>query len=219
MRPREPITAKLVADMISAFAGADRIFAIDLHAGQIQGFFDIPVDHLPGQPLLAGHLQVRKGVCGKERDCGFARRGRRGTRHHFGGKTEFRTRHRRQAPPRTGQGQESWRLSATSRDSVCVLIDDMIDSGGTFVAAAHELSLRGAKEIYGAATHAVLSGEAIHRIQNSEIQELVVTDTIPIAPERMIRKITQLSVAKVCAEAIVRIHQNDSVSGMFSAMW
>ena len=95
----------------------------------------------------------------------------------------------------------------------------MIDSGGTFVAAAHELELRGAAEIYGAATHPVLSGEAIHRIQNSAIKELVVTDTIPIAPERKIKKITQLSVAKVCAEAIVRIHQNDSVSGMFSAMW
>ncbi len=101
----------------------------------------------------------------------------------------------------------------------CVLIDDMIDSGGTFVAAANELAWRGAKEIYGCATHGVLSGDAIRRIQDSAIKELVVTDTIPVAPERKIPKLTQLSVALVCAEAILRIHQNDSVSGMFDEMW
>ena len=102
---------------------------------------------------------------------------------------------------------------------VCVLIDDMIDSGGTFVAGAHELAERCAKEIYGCATHPVLSGDAVRRINDSAIKELIVTDTIPIPPERKIPKLTQLSVAKVCAEAILRIHQNDSVSGMFDAMW
>ena len=102
-------------------------------------------------------------------------------------------------------------------DQICVLIDDMIDSGGTFVAAAHELAERGAKEIYACATHPVLSGDAIRRINDSVIKELIVTDTIPISPERMIPKITVLSVAQVIAEAIVRIHQHDSVSTMFDA--
>ena len=216
VRPREPITAKLVADMIQ-HAGADRIFAIDLHAGQIQGFFDIPVDHLYGQPLLAEYFKS-KGIYGKNvtvvsPDVGGVERATI-LAERLGADLAIVAKRR----PEPGK-VKIVEVIGEIEGRVCVLIDDMIDSGGTFVAAAHELSLRGAKEIYGAATHAVLSGEAIHRIQNSEIKELVVTDTIPIPPERMIKKITQLSVAKVCAEAIVRIHQNDSVSGMFSAMW
>ena len=216
VRPREPITAKLVADMIQ-HAGADRIFAIDLHAGQIQGFFDIPVDHLYGQPLLAEYFKsqgiegrgvtvVSPDVGGVERATILAER--------LGAELAIVAKRR----PEPGKVKVI-EVIGEIEGRICVLIDDMIDSGGTFVAAAHELELRGAREIYGAVTHPVLSGEAIHRIQNSAIKELVVTDTIPIAPERMIKKITQLSVAKVCAEAIVRIHQNDSVSGMFSAMW
>ncbi len=216
VRPREPITAKLVADMIQ-HAGADRIFAIDLHAGQIQGFFDIPVDHLYGQPLLAEYFKS-KGIYGKNvtvvsPDVGGVERATI-LAERLGADLAIVAKRR----PEPGK-VKIIEVIGEIEGRTCVLIDDMIDSGGTFVAAAHELSLRGAKEIYGAATHPVLSGEAIHRIQNSEIKELVVTDTIPIAPERMIKKITQLSVAKVCAEAIVRIHQNDSVSGMFSAMW
>ena len=216
IRPREPITAKLVADMIQ-HAGADRIFAIDLHAGQIQGFFDIPVDHLYGQPLLAEYF-MSKGIQGKgvtvvSPDVGGVERATI-LAERLGADLAIVAKRR----PEPGK-VKIVEVIGDIEGRICVLIDDMIDSGGTFVAAAHELEARGAKEIYGAATHPVLSGEAIHRIQNSAIKELVVTDTIPIAPERMIPKITQLSVAKVCAEAIVRIHQNDSVSGMFSAMW
>ena len=216
IRPREPITAKLVADMIQ-HAGADRIFAIDLHAGQIQGFFDIPVDHLYGQPLLAEYF-ISKGIQGKNvtvvsPDVGGVERATI-LAERLGADLAIVAKRR----PEPGK-VKIVEVIGDIEGRICVLIDDMIDSGGTFVAAAHELESRGARDIYGAATHPVLSGEAIHRIQNSAIKELVVTDTIPIAPERMIPKITQLSVAKVCAEAIVRIHQNDSVSGMFRAMW
>ena len=216
VRPREPITAKLVADMIQ-HAGADRIFAIDLHAGQIQGFFDIPVDHLYGQPLLAEYFRGKgiqgKGVTVVSPDVGGVERATI-LAERLGADLAIVAKRR----PEPGK-VKIVEVIGEIEGRVCVLIDDMIDSGGTFVAAAHELASRGAQEIYGAATHPVLSGEAIHRIQHSAIKELVVTDTIPIAPERMIPKITQLSVAKVCAEAIVRIHQNDSVSGMFRAMW
>lgn len=216
VRPREPITAKLVADMIT-HAGADRIFAIDLHAGQIQGFFDIPVDHLPGQPLIADYL-MKKGVQGKDvtvvsPDVGGVERATI-LAEKLGAELAIVAK-RRPEPGKVKVVEVIGRI----KDQRCVLIDDMIDSGGTFVAAAHELAERGAAEIYGCATHGVLSGDAMKRIDNSEIKELIVTDTIPIAPERKIPKLTQLSVALVCAEAILRIHQNDSVSGMFDAMW
>ncbi len=216
VRPREPITAKLVANMIS-HSGADRIFAIDLHAGQIQGFFDIPVDHLPGQPLIAEYLR-NKGVCGKgvtvvSPDVGGVERA---TILAEKLSSELAIVAKRRPEPGKVKVIE---VIGQIEGQVCVLIDDMIDSGSTFVAAAQELAGRGAAKIYGCATHGVLSGDAIRRIKDSEIEELIVTDTIPIAPERMIPKITQLSVARVCAEAIVRIHQNDSVSTMFDAMW
>lgn len=216
IRPREPITAKLVANMIT-HAGADRIFAIDLHAGQIQGFFDIPVDHLPGQPLIADYL-MSKGVMGKgvtvvSPDVGGVERATI-LAERLGAELAIVAKRR----PEPGK-VKIVEVIGDIEGQTCVLIDDMIDSGGTFVAAANELAWRGAKEIYGCATHPVLSGDAIRRIQDSAIMELIVTDTIPIAPERKIPKMTQLSVALVCAEAILRIHQNDSVSGMFDEMW
>lgn len=216
VRPREPITAKLVANMIQ-HAGADRIFAIDLHAGQIQGFFDIPVDHLPGQPLIAEHFMAKgiqgKGVTVVSPDVGGVERATI-LAEKLGADLAIVAKRR----PEPGK-VKIVEVIGDIEDRICVIIDDMIDSGGTFAAAAQELANRGAKEIYGAATHGVLSGDAIRRISDSPIQELVLTDTIPIAPEHRIPKITQLSVSKVCAEAIVRIHQNDSVSGMFDAMW
>ena len=216
IRPREPITAKLVANMITS-AGADRIFAIDLHAGQIQGFFDIPVDHLPGQPLIAEYL-ISKGVVGKgvtvvSPDVGGVERATI-LAERLGAELAIVAKRR----PEPGK-VKIVEVIGEIEGQTCVLIDDMIDSGGTFVAAANELAWRGAKEIYGCATHAVLSGDAVRRIQDSAIMELIVTDTIPISPERKIPKMTQLSVGLVCAEAILRIHQNDSVSGMFDAMW
>lgn len=212
VRPREPITAKLVADLIE-YAGADRIFAIDLHAGQIQGFFNTPVDHLPAQPLIADYL-IEHGIC----DGGVTV-----VSPDVGGVTRATTLAERLgadlaivAKRRPEPGKvKIIDVIGDVENQVCVLIDDMIDSGGTFCAAANELADMGAREIYGCATHPVLSGDAVRRIQDSPIKELIVTDTIPIPPERMIEKITVLSIAEVCAQAILRIHHDDSVSTMF----
>jgi ribose-phosphate pyrophosphokinase len=216
VRPREPITAKLVADLIT-HAGADRIFAIDLHAGQIQGFFDRPVDHLPAQPIIAEYLIskdildrgvtiVSPEVGGVERATILAER--------LGANLAIVAKRR----PEPGKVKVIDVIGDVD-GQICVLMDDLIDSGGSITAAANELADRGAGEIYACCTHPVLSGDAIRRIEDSAIKELIVTDTIPIAPERMIPKITVLSVAKVCAEAIVRIHNDDSVSTMFESFW
>jgi len=212
VRPREPITAKLIANLIRN-AGADRIFAIDLHAGQIQGFFDCPVDHLPAFPIIAEYL-VAKGlydsnvtvvspdVGGVSRATIVAER--------LGADLAIVVKKR----PEPGK-VAIVDVIGDVKGQTCILLDDMVDSAGTFAAAANELAQRGATAIYAAATHAVLSGDAIRRIQDSAIKELIVTDTIPIPPEHMIPKITVLSIAKVCAEAIWRIHSDDSVSTMF----
>lgn len=216
VRPREPISAKLVADLIT-MAGADRIFAIDLHAGQIQGFFDRPVDHLLAQPIIAEYL-IRnkiydKGVTVVSPDVGGVERATI-LAERLGADLAIVAKRR----PEPGKVKVI-DVIGDVENQTCVLIDDLIDSGGTFTAAADDLAERGAKEIYACATHAVLSGDAFRRIQDSAIKELVVTDTIPIPPERMIPKITVLSVAKVCAEAIIRIHNDDSVSTMFESFW
>ena len=216
VRPREPITAKLVADLIE-HSGADRIFAIDLHAGQIQGFFNVPVDHLPAQPIIAEYLIkkhlydkkvtiVSPDVGGVERATSLAER--------LGANLAIVAKRR----PEPGKVKVV-DVIGDVENQICILMDDLIDSGGSITAAANELGDRGAREIYACCTHPVLSGDATRRIQDSAITELVVTDTIPIPPERMIPKITVLSVAKVCAEAIVRIHSDDSVSTMFEKFW
>ncbi|HEX8238093.1 MAG TPA: ribose-phosphate pyrophosphokinase [Abditibacteriaceae bacterium] len=216
VRPREPITAKLVADLIT-LSGADRIFAIDLHAGQIQGFFDKPVDHLPAQPIIAEYLitngiydgnvtVVSPDVGGVERATMLAER--------LGADLAIVAKRR----PEPGKVKVI-DVIGDVEGKICVLIDDLIDSGGSVVAAAGEMMARGAQEVYACCTHAVLSGEAISRIQDSPIKELIVTDTIPIAPERLVPKITVLSVANVCAQAITRIHHDDSVSTMFESFW
>ncbi len=216
VRPREPISAKLVADLITK-AGADRIFAIDLHAGQIQGFFDCPVDHLPAQPIIAEYLIKHKiydrGVAVVSPDVGGVGRATL-LAERLGAHLAIVAKRR----PEPGK-VKIIDVIGDIENRICVLIDDMIDSGGTFVAATHELAERGAREIYACATHPVLSGDAMRRINDSAIKELVVTDTIPIRPERMIPKITVLSVAKMCAQAIVRIHTDDSVSTMFESFW
>ncbi len=216
VRPREPITAKLIADLIT-HAGADRIFAIDLHAGQIQGFFNIPVDHLPAQPIIAEYLISNtiydKGVTVVSPDVGGVERATL-LAERLGADLAIVAKRR----PEPGK-VKIVDVIGDVENQICVLIDDLIDSGGSITAAANELGDRGAKEIYAACTHPVLSGDAIRRIQDSAIKELIVTDTIPIAPERMIPKITTLSVAKVCAEAIARIHTDDSVSTMFETQW
>lgn len=209
VRPREPISAKLVADLLTV-AGADRIFSIDLHAGQIQGFFTIPVDNLPAGPILAKYVRERgladdstvvvsPDVGGVERATIFARAIR--------ASLAIIAKHRPEA-----QECEVLDVIGDVRNKRAILIDDMIDTAGSITAGAEALSEHGASEIYACCTHAVLSGSAVQRLEDSPIKEVIVTDTIPLSKEKQISKITVLSVAELLAQAILRIHEHRSVS-------
>ncbi len=213
-KARDPISAKLCADLISA-AGADRVLTMDLHAAQIQGFFNIPVDHLLGVPVLTPYF-AKKFANDKEDlvvvspDLGSVTRARQ-----FAEKLEIPLAivdKRRQR----ANVSEVMNVIGDIKDKKIILVDDLIDTAGTFCNAAKALKERGAKEIYGCATHGVLSGEAINRIQDSPIEELVFLNTIPIPEEKKIDKIKELSVAPVFAEAIERIYGDISVSTLFA---
>ncbi|MCC7667026.1 ribose-phosphate diphosphokinase [Liquorilactobacillus satsumensis] len=210
-RPREPITAKLVADMIVK-AGADRVVALDLHAAQIQGFFDIPVDHLMGAPLLADYFLnagLEKDAVVVSPDHGGVTRARK--------LAEFL-----KAPiaiidkrrPKANVA-EVMNIIGSVDGKRCILIDDMIDTAGTITLAAQALKDAGATEVYACATHPVLSGPAIERIENSPIKRLVVTDSIKLPEEKQIDKLLQVSVGPLIGDAIKRIHENKSVSPLF----
>lgn len=210
-RAREPITAKLVANLLEV-AGADRVIALDLHAPQIQGFFDVPIDHLQGVPILSDYFQTKnlEDIVIVSPDHGGVTRARRMA-------------DRLKAPlgiidkrrPKPNQA-EVMNIIGNIEDKTCILIDDIIDTAGTITLAANALIECGAKEIYACCTHPVLSGPAIERIEASPIKELVVTNTIPIPEEKMIGKIKPLSVAPLLAEAIKRVHELKSVSVLFN---
>ena len=209
---REPITAKLVANMITQ-AGADRVLTLDLHAAQIQGFFDIPVDHLLGAPLLANHFLENnfkdKDIVVVSPDPGGVTRARK--------MAEFL-----HAPiaivdkrrPKANVA-EVMNIIGEVKGKVAVLIDDMIDTAGTITLAAQAIKDAGAEEVYACCTHAVLSGPALERINDSVIKEVVVTDSIEVPAEKTGGKIVQISVDQLMAEAIRRIHENRSVSPLF----
>lgn len=210
-RSREPITAKLVANMIE-HAGADRVLALDLHAAQIQGFFDIPVDHLMGAPLLADYFienGVAKDAVVISPDHGGVTRAR--------ALAEFL-----KAPiaiidkrrPRANVAQ-IMNIIGDVRGKKCIMLDDMIDTAGTITLGSEALMKQGAKEVYAAATHAVLSGPAIERLEKSPLKEVVVTDSIQLTPEKQIDKIKQVSVAPLIGAAIKRINENRPVSPLF----
>ena len=211
-RGREPITAKLVANMITQ-AGADRVLTLDLHAAQIQGFFDIPVDHLLGAPLLANHFLENnfkdKDIVVVSPDHGGVTRARK--------MAEFL-----HAPiaivdkrrPKANVA-EVMNIIGEVKGKVAVLIDDMIDTAGTITLAAQAIKDAGALEVYACCTHAVLSGPALERINDSVIKEVVVTDSIEVPEEKTGGKIVQISVDQLMAEAIRRIHENRSVSPLF----
>ena len=209
-RPREPITAKLVANLLET-AGADRAVTLDLHAPQIQGFFDMPIDHLQGVPILSEYFEEKKleDIVIVSPDHGGVTRARKMA-------------DRLQAPlgiidkrrPRPNVA-EIMNIIGDVEGKTAILIDDIIDTAGTITLAAEALKERGAKEVYACCTHPVLSGPAVERIQNSAIKELIITNTIPLAEEKRIDKITQLSVAPLLAEAIIRIHELESVSVLF----
>lgn len=211
-RAREPITSKLVANMLEV-SGIDRLLTVDLHAAQIQGFFDIPVDHLMGQPLIADYFE-RRGLTGHDvvvvsPDHGGVTRARRLSAL-LNAKLAIIDKRRPKA-----NVAEIMNIIGDVKDKTCILVDDMIDTAGTITLAANALEGLGAKEVYASCTHAVLSGPARERIMDSAIKELVVLDTIAIPEERRFPKLTQISIAGFLAEAIVRTHEERPLSPLF----
>jgi ribose-phosphate pyrophosphokinase len=208
--PRAPITAKLVADLLTA-AGVSRVLTMDLHAGQIQGFFNIPVDHMYAAPVMLEYIKanwdneivfVSPDAGGVERARAFAKRL----------KATLAI-----IDKRRGGANESQVMNIIGdvAGKTAVLLDDMVDTAGTMVQGAAAVRRNGAKRVFACATHPVLSGPSIERLEKSEVEQLVVTNTIPLGEKAACRKIRVLSVANLLGEAIKRIHFNDSVSSLF----
>lgn len=215
-RSREPITAKLVANLLEE-AGVDRMLTLDLHASQIQGFFDIPVDHLLGASLLANYF-IDRDLQGEEvvvvsPDHGGVTRARKLAEFL---KSPIAIVDKRR--PRANVA-EVMNIIGDVAGKKCIIIDDMIDTAGTITAAANALLELGAEEIYACGTHAVLSGPAIERIEQSAIKQFVFTDSIYLPEEKRIDKIDQVSVAQLIGDAIYRIHNNISVSPLFETKY
>ncbi len=209
--PRAPITAKLVADLISV-AGVDRLLTVDLHAGQIQGFFDIPVDHLYAAPVMLDEIRsknlpdlviVSPDAGGTERARAFAKRLDAG----------LAIIDKRRSGPNVS---EVMHIIGDVSGKNCVIVDDMIDTAGTLCTAASALSKAGAVSVSACATHGVLSGPALERIADSQLQEVVVTNTIPAQQKvETCDRLRMLPISKLLAEAIRRIHNDESVSSLF----
>jgi len=210
-RARDPITAKLVSNLITT-AGAHRVIAVDLHANQIQGFFDIPVDHLPGVPTIAEYFKTQ----GLANNCVVLSPD-------VGGVTRARdlaaklsaplaiVDKRRPAP----NVSEIMNIIGEVKGQKVVIIDDIIDTAGTICSAAEAMMQKGAQEVYVCCTHPIFSGPAVERMKKAPIKEIVVTNTIPIAPEKLLPNMRILSIAPLLGEAILRIHEDLSVSKLF----
>jgi ribose-phosphate pyrophosphokinase len=216
-RAREPITAKLMANLLQT-AGSDRMIAADLHAGQIQGFFDIPVDHLTGIPLLASYFRkslkdpVQEGrIVVVSPDIGGVVRARSFAGHLNADLAIVDKRRSHEI----ANFCEVMEIIGDVKGKIAILVDDIVDTAGTLANAAPALLEKGAEAVYACATHGVLSGPAVGRIADSPIRELVLTDTIPLPAEKKNDKITTLSIAPLFAEAIRRIHSDHSVSILF----
>jgi ribose-phosphate pyrophosphokinase len=210
---RVPITAKLVADLLSV-AGADRVLALDLHAAQIQGFFDIPVDHLHASPVITDYIRslnipkeefvvlspdegsIKKSLLYQKR---------------LGGSIAIVDKRRSSAT----ETEQANLIGASLKGKVAVIFDDMISTAGSVVGAAHVAAKNGAREIYACATHGVLCGPAVQRLRNAPIQQVILSDSIPLPPNKHLPNIVVLSVAPLLADAIRRIHLNESVSVLF----
>ncbi|QHT45110.1 ribose-phosphate diphosphokinase [Bacillus sp. SB49] len=209
-RPREPITAKLVADLLET-AGATRVLMLDLHAPQIQGFFNIPIDHLVGVPILSDYFEEKNfdDLVIVSPDHGGVTRARKMADRL---KAPIAIIDKRRPRPNVA---EVMNIVGNIEGKTAILIDDIIDTAGTITLAANALVENGAKEVYACCTHPVLSGPAIERIDNSKIKELVVTNTIPLVEEKSSEKIKELSVAGLISEAIIRVHERQSISILF----
>lgn len=209
-KARDPITAKLVADLIMA-AGADRVLTMDLHANQIQGYFDIPVDHLLGMPIIAKYFKEKQmeDLVVVSPDHGSVTRARN--------LAEFLNcpiaiiDKRRPEPNKS----EIMNIIGNIGGKNCIIIDDMIDTAGTICNAANAIKDLGAKAVFAAATHPILSGPAVERLEASAIEELVLLNTVPLAEEKKLEKMTFLSVAPLFAEAMTRVFTNGSISVLF----
>jgi len=212
-KARDPISAKLVANLITV-AGADRVLTMDLHTPQLQGFFDIPVDHLLGVPILAKYFvekfEKHDDFVAVSPDVGSVTRARK-----FAERLEIPIAIIDKRRPKANVS-EIMNVVGDIKDKRVILVDDLIDTGGTIVNAADALVEMGAKEVYACCTHGVLSGPACERIENSCLKELVTLNTIPLPQGKQTRKITQLSVASIFAEAIDRIYGDISISTLFT---
>lgn len=209
-KAREPITAKLVADLLTV-AGADRVVTMDLHAGQIQGYFNIPVDHLSGIPILADYFKniIDEDTVIVSPDLGGVTRART-----FANLLDLPIAIIEKRRPKANVAEVMNVIGDIEGKNV-IIVDDIIDTAGTITQAAGALQKFGAKKVYACATHGVLSGPAIERIDESVIEEFIITDTIPLDESRHIDKISVVSVAPIFAKAIKRIHDNESVSILF----
>lgn len=211
-RGREPISAKLVANLITV-SGADRVITMDLHAGQIQGYFDIPVDHFSAVRLLASYFKEAYGKTDDyvvvSPDLGGVTRARNFADYL---KLAIAIIEKRRPKPNVS---EVMNVIGDFEGKHCILVDDMIDTAGTICNAANYLKEHGAKNVSIAATHGVLSGEAIERLEKANVKEVVITDTIKLPENKKIDKIKQMSIAPLLAEAIRRINNYESISGLF----
>src|SRR6476469_7921564 len=211
--PREPITAKLVADMLAA-SGVDRVLPMDLHAGQLQGFFDRAVDHMTAAPMRAGHFNDlldidREDVVVVSADAGRVKLAKKFSEM-LGGQLALITKER---PGH--QEAEVTNVIGRVRGKVCILLDDMIDTAGTLCAGGQALLDHGATRVFACATHPVFSGRALERLESSVFEKVVVTDTIPIDPTTRPANVQVLSVAPILADTISNVFNDDSVSGLF----
>jgi len=212
--PRVPISAKLVADLITT-SGASRVLTVDLHAGQIQGFFNIPVDNLYAMPVLISYLRKRldgQNISVVSPDAGGVERARAFARR-LNANLAIIDKRRQRASEIAGM-----RLVGEVKDTVAVLVDDMIDTAGTITEAAKVVSAAGASEVFAVATHPILSDPACDRLGKSIIKEIITTNTIPLRAKAQaeLQKLNMLSVAPLIAEAVRRIHNEESVSSLFS---
>ncbi|MGE6632323.1 ribose-phosphate diphosphokinase [Bacillus sp. NPDC077027] len=210
-KPREPITAKLFANLLET-AGATRVIALDLHAPQIQGFFDIPIDNLMAVPILSNYFEEKNlnDIVVVSPDHGGVTRARKMADRL---KAPIAIIDKRRPKPNVA---EVMNIIGNIEGKTAILIDDIIDTAGTITLAANALMENGASEVYACCTHPVLSGPAVERITNSKIKELVVTNSIRLTDEKKVEKFIPLSIGPLLAEAIIRVHEEDSVSYLFS---
>ena len=210
---RVPITAKLVANLLTT-AGCNRVLTLDLHAAQIQGFFDIPVDHLHASPVIIDYVRSlnipKDDFVVLSPDEGSIKRALQYQKR-LGGAVSIVDKRRVSAT----ETQQANVIGSTLKDKVAVLFDDMISTAGSIIGAANIAKFNGAREIYACATHGVLCGQAINNLRGAPIKQIIITDSIPLTPDKQLPNIKVLSVAPLLADAIKRIHFNESISRLF----